>query len=326
MDEVKFVQPRSFELLQTLIETYFPDMWSQKLFMVYNKVDSTKIFYSTSLTMGEDSVPIEGYTDASLYYCDVLVLSWEDKNLNSTLTHPSERGQILAETKAGREAFYLSLGVHPPKYVTIQTSGIVWSMTYSRYTPLGSSLFSVQPISAQQSMHGVVDILCFALKAVDALVKIVDKAVLTSISKEVELPLDKLQIDADPSDSEETEEESLVETKEAADSGRGGRGGGAGGRGAGGVGQHRGGRGGGAGGRGGGAGGRGGVGQGRGGGGGTAGGGGAGGRGTGERGAKGKRGKVVVTSEGVVAKRKPLHYLSLTFQNIGRHNLQQWIH
>jgi hypothetical protein len=91
--------------------------------------------YSTSLVVDDTEVIVSGETDIAVYYKMVCVYSWEDKNLDRTLTSPQEKGQIVSEVKAFAEEFKLKITAKENFiFCGVITSGLSWSFCKRRFS------------------------------------------------------------------------------------------------------------------------------------------------------------------------------------------------
>ena len=72
------------------------------------------------------TILVTGQTDASVYYKDICVMTWEDKNLKEKIDSSSNLGQQYVEVKANAEKFLDFGNRQPPSFYGILTSGKNW--------------------------------------------------------------------------------------------------------------------------------------------------------------------------------------------------------
>jgi hypothetical protein len=127
------LQRRSFELLKSLFFVVLPQYFDKFRFCRKEKGHSeTK--YTTSLVVDDTEVIVSGETDIAVYYKMVCVYSWEDKNLDKTLTTHQERGQVVSEVKAFAEEFKSKISVEDNFiFCGVITSGLSWSFCNRRF-------------------------------------------------------------------------------------------------------------------------------------------------------------------------------------------------
>jgi hypothetical protein len=135
IDETKFVQPVSFSLLINIvsfINKMRNDNNGTQLRVVNKTTNHNMVKYSTEIINAFGTlIHISGDTDATIYYANVPVFVWEDKNLNKDCEACDDRAQILSEIKGNVEAFQLIMDFLPEKYCGILTSGRVWKIAAS---------------------------------------------------------------------------------------------------------------------------------------------------------------------------------------------------
>jgi hypothetical protein len=104
VDEVKYVQPESLQLLKNIID-HLNTTRVDKL-TVYDKTSGSPfIYYDTAINVKGQAVKVSGETNATVCYRNIPVFVWEDKNLNKFCDTAAEQGQILVEIKGNAEKF-----------------------------------------------------------------------------------------------------------------------------------------------------------------------------------------------------------------------------
>jgi len=136
LHEVTYVQPHSYQLIKDLFEVMIPQYYDRLQFIWKEKVLTN---YGTSIKLSDEKwVDVKGETDISVYYRDVCIFVWEDKNLSNTLNTPEEMCQIVVEVKGFAEKFKSTIGVEAQQFSGVETSGLVWTFC-SRYFNEGTT-------------------------------------------------------------------------------------------------------------------------------------------------------------------------------------------
>lgn len=222
VDEVKYVQPRSFKLLEEIIEATIPVEAKQFLVIANKELDASKIAYSTTIVnLQNQAVYVSGETDASVYYREVCVFNWEDKSLDKECKSPAENGQVWVEVKGFAEAFKLATMVEPKRFDGVLTSGrnIVFinrlfhdgSVAWAKYDNL--QLFNIDISGRVEIDNTNVEImagnLCLAMENTIKLISQIDERAV-AIYNDLDDLEQEPELD-DGYDKEEGEEEAISE-------------------------------------------------------------------------------------------------------------------
>ena len=139
-DEVKYVQPFSRILIQDLFKVMIPDHYDDLVFVTGEKVATN---FHTSIQLGGNQwVDVNGRTDISVFYRNVCIFLWEDKNLDKSLNTAPEICQIAVEVKGFAEDFKSNIGVEAQKFCGVETSGLIWSFCTRFYRQGNIDIYS----------------------------------------------------------------------------------------------------------------------------------------------------------------------------------------
>lgn len=145
MDEVKYVQPLSFTLLQTITDMISAHRKSIYHLTVCNKANNEEaLWYNTKYALDDDDIrTVNGECDEIVMYRGVPILVWEDKNLNKTCDSVNDKCQVLAELKGHAENFAKIMERSPPLMYGILTSGRSWRAVSTFYSGRGHQFFTL---------------------------------------------------------------------------------------------------------------------------------------------------------------------------------------
>ena len=131
IDELKYVQPHSFHLLQKLLT----ECLSDRQFSVPKKSEDIHNTKYETILFGKDSkaIFVTGETDASVIYKNVCVMTWEDKNLTEKLFTSSYLAQQYVEVKGNAEYFLSSVIEEAPNFYGVLTSDREWIFLYQTF-------------------------------------------------------------------------------------------------------------------------------------------------------------------------------------------------
>jgi hypothetical protein len=151
-DEKLFVQPNTFNFLQTICELYLPS-YLPGLRLVKKATDKVKTEYFADLFCADGKIiHVSGETDSTLLYWDIPVAIWEDKNLTFDLSTRSAIGQGLVEvmgtSRRCREFVQLPLD----RYTGILTTGLVWSLIIQSK---GTQYITTVPIATYKKVNDI---------------------------------------------------------------------------------------------------------------------------------------------------------------------------
>lgn len=198
IDEVRYVQPKSKELVTTILSFYFPHVLS-KIIVASKTEEYEKTQYATVLIADDgEKIPVKGETDITILYCGVPVAVWEDKNLNKELKTPDEIGQSLAETKANAMTFVKSISLEAPTFCGILSTGLLWSLTTRRYHEGLENYFCTEPTSDLDKAAGL---LVQYLRSIQGLMLLVDKSIESLLLSALLAPEDSSREEKDDEDS-----------------------------------------------------------------------------------------------------------------------------
>jgi hypothetical protein len=129
VNEVMYVQPQSFNLLQRLTNIVLAE-YASSLTLCRKGQGTNYTKYSTTLFIGSDEVKISGESDISIIFDNICILTWEDKELSKTLETPAEKGQILAEVKSFADYFFDQVNFEATIFCGVETTGLIWSFCH----------------------------------------------------------------------------------------------------------------------------------------------------------------------------------------------------
>lgn len=141
IDEDKYIQPPTFELLQDVFSHLNPEV----AFFTKGSTGTVEISYETSLRTNKGLVSVTGETALLICVGGVPVGNVEVKNLNLPCNTPKEIGEILAEDKGFAEQHKHRIGVEPRHFPSVLVSGQRWVFVDRRFWQ-GSEQYLLFPV------------------------------------------------------------------------------------------------------------------------------------------------------------------------------------
>jgi hypothetical protein len=188
-DEVKDIQPLTFDFFEKTCKLYFPDLWNREDMCLAKKSTGDATHYHVNLVGDDGHIhPVSGETDSTLYYKGIPVGVWEDKNFDFQLTNTAEVAQAFAEVHYSAGEISKRVSQQLGLCSGILTSGLNWTLMikschrgniiHDRTIPI-SLIDTSQTPPVETNVDNVTKLLLFHLQVIQSNIQLIE----TSFSK-----------------------------------------------------------------------------------------------------------------------------------------------